>query len=408
MFLSRTAVALTMAAALCFAARLDAQVTTGTFRGRITNTEGEPVVNAQVTVRNPSTGVERGTLTDASGRYLLPLIPPGAYTLRVHSIGFAAEERPNLQLSAGDVQAVDVQLTVQAVQLQAIEASAAAQRVDVAQTGVVQRVGAEQIENLPANGRDFVDFLALSALVSPQPEVGTGGQFAIGGARTSGTNIQVDGADANNVFFGENRGSSRSPFTFSLESIREFQLITNGWDVEFGNYQGGVMNAVTKSGTNDFSGSAFYFSRREGFTANDFNLIDPTDFTVHQFGASLSGPIRRDRLHFFASVDGQERNQPTFAATASSANVSETQRQAFLSALEAYGVANPERYYGVFQQTQDNLVLFGRLDWTLSGAHRLTLRQNYSNFEQENDRIASNEAVTGGGPFRDRVYSTVA
>jgi len=397
------------AAALCFTTPLDAQVTTGTFRGRITNNDGQPVVNAQVIARNTATGVVRGTLTDGSGRYLLGLVPPGGpYTLRVESIGFAAEERANLQLSAGDVQTIDIQLAVQAVQLQGIEASVAAQRVDIAQTGVVQRVGQEQIQNLPANGRDFVDFLNLSTIVSPHPEVTTGGQFSVGGARTSGTNIQVDGADANNVFFAENRGSSRSPFAFSLESIREFQLITNGWDVEYGSYQGGVMNAVTKGGTNDFEGSGFYFNRREGFTAKDFNLVEPSEFEVHQFGASVSGPIKRDRLHFFASVDGQQKNQPTFASTASSANVPDSSRARFLTALANYGVSSPERYYGIFEQTQDNLVLFGRLDWTISDAHRLTLRQNYSDFEQVNDRISGNEAVTGGGPFRDRVHSTVA
>jgi hypothetical protein len=112
-------------------------------------------------------------------------------------------------------------------------------------------------------------------LVSPQPAVGTGGQFSIGGMRTSGTNVQIDGADANNIYFGENRGSSRSPFAFSLESIKEFQLITNGYDVEYGSYQGGVVNAVTKTGTNDFDGSVFFFRRDERLTAKDFNGVKP-------------------------------------------------------------------------------------------------------------------------------------
>ena len=135
MFLSpkRLAASLAAAAALCATAPLAAQVTTGSFRGRVTNNEGEPVVNAQVMARNASTGIERSTLTDGSGRYLLPLVPPGGpYTISVQSIGFASGERPNLQVSAGDVQTVDFQLAVQAVQLQGIEASAAAQVVDVA------------------------------------------------------------------------------------------------------------------------------------------------------------------------------------------------------------------------------------------------------------------------------------
>jgi hypothetical protein len=397
---------------LLVASPLAAQLgaTTGTLRGRVMGAENQPVVAAQVLARNAATGVQRGVFTDAEGRYAIPLLPPGGpYTVSVTSVGFANAEQSGFNVSAGDVLTVNFTLAVQAVQLAGIEVSGITARLDVTQGGVVQRVGQIQIESLPVNGRDFTDFLNLSALVSPQPEVTTGGQFAVGGARTSGTNIQVDGADANNMFFGENRGSSRTPFAFSLESIKEFQLITNGFDVEYGNYQGGVVNAVTKSGTNDFQGSGFFYHRDERITAKDFNGLDPVDFRAEQFGLSLSGPIQRDKAHFFFSLDGQDRDNPLFAASPTSAQITTDGYQRIITALQTrYGLQNASRFFGQFKETDDNLVLFGRVDWNLTSDHRVTVRQNFSTFEQQNDRVGASEAITGGGPFKDKVYSTVA
>jgi hypothetical protein len=395
-------------AALAVATPLQAQqgTTSGTFRGRVT-ADDQPVVGAQVVARNVATGVTRGTLTDAQGRYALPLLQPGPYTLTITSIGYSAAERTGLTASAGIVSTVDISLSVQAVAIEEIEAIG--QRASIGQSGVATRVGAEQVENLPVAGRDFTDFLNLSPLVSPQPGIGTGGQFSIGGQRTSGTNVQIDGTDANNIYFGENRGSSRSPFAFSLESIREFQLITNGYDVEYGSYQGGVVNAVTKGGTNEFTGTAFYYNRGEALTSKDFLGGDPRDYIVHQFGASVSGPIKQDRLHFFVSADLQRKNQPIFSLVPGQTPISQDSLTRFLNALRnRYGITNPEAYVGEFEQEENNTVLFGRLDWTLNANHRLTLRQNYSDFIQTNDRLNPNEAITHTGPFKDKAYSSVA
>ncbi|MBI4539991.1 MAG: TonB-dependent receptor [Gemmatimonadetes bacterium] len=386
------------------------RTTTATLRGRVTGEEGAPLPGAQVEVRNVETGFQRGALTDDAGRFLIPLIPPGSgYTLRASSIGYQTVERAGYEVGVGDVVSVTFELPVQPVEVAGIEVGAtAATRIDVTQGGVVQRIGPEQVENLPVNGRDFTDFLNLSPLVSPQPHVTTGGQFSIGGARTSGTNVQIDGADANNIFFGENRGSSRIPFAFSLESIKEFQLITNGLDVEYGSYQGGVVNAVTRSGTNDLRGTGFVFLRDQALTNKDFLAADPRDFRVAQFGLSLSGPIVRDKVHFFVSLDAQDKQQPIEAATPVSARVSADSLNRLFQVLQTrYGLQNANGFFGNFEQGEDDLVLFGRVDWDITARHRLTIRQNYSDFEQTNDRIGRNEAVTNGGPFRDEVSSTV-
>jgi hypothetical protein len=384
--------------------------TTGTIRGRVTTADNQPVPGAQVVVRNTATGMSRGVLSDAEGRYAALLLPPGGpYTVRVTSIGHQDAERSGLFATAGDAITVNFALGVQVVQIEGVTVVSAAPRIDVTQSGVVKRVGTEQVENLPVAGRDFTDFLNLSPLVSPQPAIGTGGQFSIAGARTSGTNVQIDGTDANNIYFGENRGSSRSPFAFSLESIKEFQLITNGYDVEYGSYQGGVVNAVTRSGSNDFRGTAFYYRRGESLTGNDFNGAPPRDYHVNQFGASISGPLLRDKLHFFLSADIQRKAQPLFAFVPAQSTISADSVTRFINALtNRYGVANAASYFGDFEQEENNTVLFGRIDWTLNDNHRLTLRQNYSDFEQTNDRLNPNEAITNTGPFLDKVHSTVA
>jgi hypothetical protein len=409
--LRRTGWLLLLAAGLTLVQPAAAQSTTGAVRGRITSGADQPLAGAQVLARNTTTGFQRGTLTDVQGRYLIPQLPPGGpYTVSVTSIGFAPNERTGLTVSVGDATNVNFDLSVQAVQVAGIIVTAEAPRVDATQAGVVSRVGSQQVENLPVAGRDFTDFLNLSPRVSPQPGAGTGGQFAISGQRTSGTNVQIDGTDANNIYFGENRGSTRTPFAFSLESIREFALVTNGYDVEYGNYQGGVVNAVTRGGTNDLQGSFFYFRRDEALTGKDFTGVDPRDYEVNQFGANVSGPILRDRLHFFASADLQRKAQPIFSLVPGlSSTVTQDSVARFLNALRTrYGVPNPEQYFGTHEQEEDNNVLFGRLDWTMNDRHRLTLRQNYSNFIQTNDRINPNEAVTNGGPFKDKAYSTVA
>ncbi|MGH7572722.1 MAG: TonB-dependent receptor plug domain-containing protein, partial [Gemmatimonadota bacterium] len=298
-------------------------------------------------------------------------------------------------------------------------------QVDVSEGGVVELIDEEQIENLPTLGRDFTDFINLSGLVSPTPEVTTGGQFSLGGGRTSATNVTVDGVDANNSFFGENRGSSRIPFTFSLESIKEFQIITNGFDVEYGNYTGGIVNAVTKGGTNEFHGSAFFFGRDEALTGSGFDGLPPEEFQATQFGFRLGGPIARDKAHFFVSLDGQQKDQPIFSivperwcpprfddAGAQIACVGAADSIARFKDIlnRVYGVPldELENNIGTFEETEDELAIFGRVDWQLNDQNLLTLRHNYTDFESLNDRLSEEEARTYGSTFENQANSFVS
>ncbi|MFN2431903.1 MAG: carboxypeptidase regulatory-like domain-containing protein [Gemmatimonadota bacterium] len=380
-------------------------VTTGAIQGRVTDSDGGPAGGAPVVVRNVETGAQRLVETDEEGRYAAGFLQTGIYVVSTEFVA-TAESAP-IRVNVGET--VTVNLSLAPLEAEAVVTEVEGEgEVDIAQGGVADRVNEQQIENLPAVGRDFTDFIQLSGLVSLQPEVGTGGQFSIAGARTSSTNVQVDGAGANNVFFGENRGSSRLPFAVSLESIKEFQVVTNGFDVEYGNYNGGVVNAITKNGTNELRGSGFFFYRNEGFTANNVDDTEPTDFTVSQFGGFASGPLVRDRLHFFVSLDGQQKEQPVPALTAEASGFPADSIERLVQILEnVYGFEAADEQVGLFEETDDETALFARLDWQANDRHRVTIRNNYTDFENTNDRISPEEALTHGARFEDKSNSLV-
>jgi outer membrane receptor for ferrienterochelin and colicin len=368
--------------------------TTGQIRGRVVDPAGAPVSAASVTARNTETGQERTVTTDASGAYSVRLLPPGTYTVAVEMLGFGRRETPNVRVTIGQSTTINFDLEVQAVRLGAIEVTSAAPPVNVASGGVVQNVTRTEIENLPVLGRDFTDFINLSGVVSPDPGETTGGQFAIAGQRASQTSIQIDGVDANNAFFGENRGGSRIPFVFSLESIQEFQIVTNGFDVEYGNYSGGIVNVVTRGGTNELRGSAYANYRSDALTGRGFlDTVKVGNYEVTQYAGSVSGPILRDKAFFLFSLDGQRRREPQIPLQISQyAAGGEREDPAvyqevldFWAALDTvYGVSNAEAGYRPFQTTNDAITLFGRVDWNLNESHRLSMRHNYSNYN--NDR----------------------
>jgi len=394
-------------------------LTTGAIQGRITDNTGEPLAAASVVVTNAETGTARTVETNAEGRYTVGFLRSGRYTVRAEFPPLEPIELGPFRVSIGDTRVVNVGL--QPIEVEAIVARVGPEnQVDVTRGGVTELVDEEQIENLPTLGRDFTDFINLSGLVSPAPEVGTGGQFSLGGGRTSATNVQIDGVDANNSFFGENRGSSRIPFTFSLESIKEFQIVTNGFDVEFGNYTGGVVNVVTKGGTNEFQGSGFFFGRDEALTGRTFDGQEPVDFSSQQFGFRFSGPIVRDKAHFYVSLDGQQKDQPTFALVPDvwcppdRGGCTPERLDAFFDEFrsimnEVYGLSSSEldANLGTFEETEDNLAIFARVDWQLNDRHMLTVRNNYTDFENLNDRVNPEEALTHGGAFEDEFNSFV-
>lgn len=376
--------------------------TSGNIRGQVTDEAGQPLAGVMVAAVNVETGFERTAISANNGLYMVRLVPPGEYRVRGERIGYEAGIMEGVRVTVGQSATANLRLHPRAVQLDAISVVGTREPINVRDGGVSQYVSREEIARLPALGRDFTDFIALSGMVAPNPEVTTGGQFSIGGARPSQTNLQIDGVDANNAFFGENRGGSRIPFAFSLESIREFQIITNGFDVEYGNYAGGVVNVVTRGGRNEFEGIAFANLRHDALTARDFMGDKPQDYTVMQFAGQVSGPIIRDRLHYFVSVDGQRRREPQQSISpdwflgftdAEGNPTPDTERadalRHFYNTLETrYGIPDAEQNYSRFQTTNDVLTAFGRIDWTINNRHRLSGRYNVSDYVNDNERAS--------------------
>jgi hypothetical protein len=378
-------------AVLLPAGQLHAQnaATTGSIRGRITDPAGQGVGNAAVVARNTQTGLERRAVSGSDGNYAILMLPPGTYSARVEMIGFTAQEVPAVTVALGQAATVNFQLAVQAVQLGALEVTGTRPPVNVASATVAQNVTRKEIESVPVLGRDFVDLINLSGVVAPDPGETTGGQFSIAGQRASQTSVQIDGVDANNAFFGENRGGSRIPFVFSLESIQELQVVTNGFDVEYGNYSGGIVNVITRGGTNEWRGTAYLNYRGDMLTSQGFlDTLKVPEYSVMQYAGSYSGPIKRDKAFFLFSLEGQRRREPQIPLQLSDyAAEPEVQQeiQQFWTALEnVYGIANPAAGYNPFQTTNDAITLFGRVDWNINDKHRLSLRHNFSTYE--NDR----------------------
>lgn len=380
-------------------ARAQNSSTTGQIRGRVLNETGQAVSGVVVTARNVNTGLTRSALTSEDGLYTIRLLPPGTYRVRTDVIGFEEEEVESVRVVVGNSTPVNFGLEEAAVDVEGIEVTAEREPIDVSDGGVTQFVSQEEIEGLPSISRDFVDFINLSGLVAPDPGETTGGQFSIAGQRASQTSIQIDGVDANNSFFGENRGGSRIPFVFSLESIREFQIITNGFDVEHGKFSGGIINVITRGGGNEFEGSVYANLRDDALTAQPF-IDDPndpeltTDYEVQRFSGRVSGPIVRDKAHFALSLEAQRRREPQlpltrgrFAPGASNADsVVYEQIGEFFDILESqYGVEDPEEGYRPFETTNDALTLFGRVDWNLNENNRLSFRHNFSTYENDNE-----------------------
>ncbi len=399
---------------------------TGQVRGRIHDEGGQPMGGVAVTARNVETGFARSGQTTADGLYTVRLLPPGTYTVSVRIVGFQPHRAEQVRVTVGAVTAVNFTLSRTAVQLEAVTVTGNRQAIDVTDGGVKQTVTQQQIEQLPSLGRDFTDFINLSGLVAPDPGETTGGQFSIAGQRPSQTSIRIDGADANNSFFGENRGGSRIPFTFSLESIREFQIITNGFDVEYGRYNGGIINAVTRSGTNQFEGTIHAHFRGDFLTAPPFPTADSTNpeittsYEVQQFGGRFSGPIVRDKAFFLVAVDAQRRREPQSPLTRARFGpggqaedpVVFAEIDRYFGILgDNYGVTNPAGGYQSFQTSADQIVLMGRVDWELSDKHRLSARYNFQDFDNDNEWDGNFDFEYGASraeAFTDIAHSFVA
>ncbi len=389
----------------------EAQITSGAIRGRVVSTAGTPVEGVEIVAINTAMGVRTTTVTNEDGEYAFPSLPVGAYRVQARRLGYRPIETP-IRVRLGETGLLDFQLETTAVEISEVTVTAeATPLIDPDQAGIVDLISAEQVEAIPVNGRNFADLVALSPKVGIDIGDGTGGNLSLGGGRRGANLIKIDGAGTTGTFFGgEARGSDRIPFAFSIESVKEFQVVINGFDVEHGFFSGGTINAVTKTGTNELHGSLFGYFRDDAITRKDFFGREP-QFSVRQLGGTFSGPIVRDKLHFFVAVERQDRNEPIFGLPAPGSTPDPSTRvhpdsvARFLEILNrVYGVQDQA---GEFTQTQDEWALFGRVDWQINNSHRLTVRHNFTDLEQLSDRINPDETRLNGGIFENRGNSTI-
>lgn len=308
--MSRAKLSLLLTGLLCAAWPASAQNVAGSIQGTVKDAGGAVLAGSQVVVRNAGTGATWERTADSTGRYQVPLLPPGEYEVHFTLAGFRPVARRGIRLTVGQNAAVDATLEL-GQRTEEVVVQADASPVNLASGAVSGLVGEQEIRDLPLNGRSFQQLALLQPGVQAALAAGNdvvGGRtpkISINGARPEQNNFLLDGTDINNVY--NKTPGSAAGVLLGVEAVLEFQVLTNAYSAEFGRSAGGVINAVTRSGANDFHGSAFGFHRNSALDARNF--FDPKsqpkpDFKRNQFGAVLGGPLQRDRTFFFAAYEG--------------------------------------------------------------------------------------------------------
>ena len=281
----------------------------GEIRGFVYDSSRALVPSAKVTVSNNSTGYKREQVTDSSGTYDFAQLLPGVYEIKAEAAGFASITLTDITVQIGASLQLDVTLPVKG-QTQSVTVTAAeSAAVDVTTAGINQILNQLNLETLPLSGRDYRDLAQLSS--SAQVVPGLRGGIRLGGQQSDYAGLVIDGQDSFNNFFGEFFGSLETKnFTVPLESVQEFQVVTNGFAPEFGRATGGLINVVTKSGTNEIHGEAHEYYRGSSLTANDAVGNPPNIDNQNQVGGSIGFPISKNKQFLYLATDVQRENGP--------------------------------------------------------------------------------------------------
>src|SRR5882762_8974214 len=282
------------------------QITSGSIQGTVVDENGGAVVDASVEALNLDTNLLKNVVTDAEGRFIFLSLPPGRYTIIITKTGFATISQTGVTLTVGQSLVLPVTMRVSATQ-EKIEVSATVDAVDTISTSSSSTLDETAVSETPILGRKFENLLTLTPGVSIV-QGPAGDEINFNGQRGIFNNISLDGGDYNNGFFGEQMGGQRAAIDITLDAVKEFQVVASGANAEFGRTAGGVVNVITKSGTNEIHGSAFEYFRTESLSANTSDGKPLQDFRRNQFGGSLGGPIYKDKLFFFGATEGIREN----------------------------------------------------------------------------------------------------
>ena len=287
-----------------------ASLGTGRIEGTIVDSTGAAVTDTTVVAASASTGLSQTQKSDSTGHFVFLSLVPGSYSVSIQKLGFKTDVSNDVVVKVGTTTALRRQLVVGDIEIK-VSVTTELPLIDTSQSALSTVVDENAIENLPLNGRNFTDFVLLTPGVSTD---GDFGMISFNGLAGNYNNYTVDGANDNNAFFAQQIGRTSIPFQFSEDIIQEFQVISNGFDAEFGQAGGGVVNTVTKSGTNETHGDGYYYLLDSKLNANtkinEQQGIAKPHNRRQQFGSTLGGPIVRDRLFWTANYEGQLRNEP--------------------------------------------------------------------------------------------------
>ena len=363
-----------------------AQSTNATIDGTIRDDQGGVLPGATVTVTNASTGLTRSITTGERGSYRVSELPPGRYSIRVEMPGFAAVERQDVVLALGGNLTLNIDMKLATVQ-ESVTVTGQAPVIETSQKSLETNISPAEVDDLPVKGRQFVDL----ALLAPGVTIDTASansatdSISFGGFNEQFKSLWLEGVDINDEVTGGGSGlSNASRHTFSQESVQEFQIVANQYSVEFGRSGSGVINILTKSGTNRLGGRAYYFLRDDAFDKPNAFATGKVPFRQQQFGGTLGGPIAQDRVHYFASYERQiyddvvTVNIPAFVLPAITDPRTEVPR--------------PLRQHN----------FFGKLTATLSPRHYLSATGMYGNQDRKAQDLGGN--IAGDGGFDEKAH----
>jgi Carboxypeptidase regulatory-like domain/TonB-dependent Receptor Plug Domain len=395
------------------------QITTGVIQGIIEDDQGAVIPGANVEVKNLETNLTKTLTSDSDGRFVFLQLQPGRYSLTVSKTGYATLIHERISLTVGQAVSLNPKLKVSQIQEQITVT--ATPTIDTTKTESSTTLNETAVSTTPILGRKFEDLLTLTPGVSitQGPD---GDEINFNGQRGIFNNISLDGGDYNNGFFGEQVGGQRAAIDITLEAVKEFQVVATGASAEFGRTAGGIVNVVTKSGTNDFSGSIFYFQRHESLTSNTSDGKPLTDFHREQFGATLGGPIKKERMFYFAAFEQITGNlqrdnlsvpigtpcpvsTPTILANEPLINAnSDCQRLALLNFFRT--TRNQEEGNPV-RRPLHNSAFLGKWDWKITPSNDLAASYNFNRSNKINETFDvesyGNSANGIEGPSRIQV-----
>jgi hypothetical protein len=383
---------LLLLAAAHFAQTLDR----GAIHGFVYDQSESAVPGVKVTLTNPATGLSRELTSDENGAYNFEALVPGVYNVRFESAAFNIYTVEKVTVAIGSSLGLDAHMKIRTSEQNITVTADAVGVVDTSTAGISQVLDSKSLDDLPFPGRDYRDLAQLtpSAQVTP----GLRGAIRLGGQQSDYNGLVVDGADTTNNFFGENFGSLETKnLTIPIEAVQEFQVVTNGFAPEFGRATGGLLNVVTKSGTNEVHGEAHEYFRGSGLTADDALGAPPNIDKQSQFGGSVGFPIHKDRQWLFLSTDIQRSHGPLTTTLchgdASCENDAGPIIQAPVNGTDqlgpsctnitfgvtrllpgCYGVANLGELEGASNQFQNLFSLLGHYDYQITPANHFSIR----------------------------------